>query len=100
MEPIYAVRSTYDEDMFYHQVVAFKPRMMPKEENGKKIRFQLPDPRRRFKLSERHVNSCSHKKRHQCILQSEIRELKPDLLSVFVLRQIKIRLCSFWRVPA
>ena len=43
MEPIYAVRSTYDEDMFYHQVVAFKPRMMPKEENGKKIRFQLPD---------------------------------------------------------
>lgn len=43
MEPIYAVRSTYDEDMFYHQVVASKPRMMPKEENGKKIRFQLPD---------------------------------------------------------
>ncbi len=41
MEPIYAVRSTYDEDMFYHQVVASKPRMMPKEENGKKIRFQL-----------------------------------------------------------
>ena len=24
MEPIYAVKSTYDEDMFYHQVVASK----------------------------------------------------------------------------
>ncbi len=43
MEPIYAVKSTYDEDMFYHQVVASKPRMMPKEEDGKKIKFQLPD---------------------------------------------------------
>lgn len=43
MEPIYAVKSTYDEDMFYHQVVASKPRMMPKEGDGKKIKFQLPD---------------------------------------------------------
>ena len=43
MEPIYAVKSTYDDDMFYHQVVASKPRMMPKEGNGKKIKFQLPD---------------------------------------------------------
>ena len=34
MEPIYAVKSTYDEDMFYHQVVASKPRMMPKEGDG------------------------------------------------------------------
>ena len=40
---IYAVKSTYDEDMFYHQVVASKPRMMPKEGDGKKIKFQLPD---------------------------------------------------------
>ena len=29
--------------MFYHQVVASKPRMMPKEGDGKKIKFQLPD---------------------------------------------------------
>ena len=43
MEPIYAVKSTYDEDMFYHQVVASKPRMMPKEGDGKKIKFKLPD---------------------------------------------------------
>ena len=43
MEPICAVKSTYDEDMFYHQVVASKPRMMPKEGDGKKIKFQLPD---------------------------------------------------------
>ena len=43
MEPIYAVKSTYDEDMFYHQVVASKPRMMSKEGDGKKIKFQLPD---------------------------------------------------------
>ena len=52
----------------------------------KAAEHRLQDPRRRFKLSERHVNICSHKKRHQCILQSEIRELKPDLLSVFFLR--------------
>ena len=43
MEPVYAVKSTYDEDMFYHQVVASKPRMMPKEDDGKKVKFQIPD---------------------------------------------------------
>ena len=43
MEPVYAVKSTYDEEMYFHQVVASKPRMMPKEDDGKKIRFRLPD---------------------------------------------------------
>ena len=43
MEPVYAVKSTYDEEMFYHQVLASRPRMMPKEDDGKKIRFQIPD---------------------------------------------------------
>ena len=40
MEPVYAVKSTYDEEMYFHQVVASKPRMMPKEDDGKKIRFK------------------------------------------------------------
>ena len=43
MEPVYAIKSTYDEEMYFHQVVASKPRMMPKEDDGKKIRFRLPD---------------------------------------------------------
>ena len=43
MEPVYEIKSTYDEEMYFHQVVASKPRMMPKEDDGKKIRFRLPD---------------------------------------------------------
>lgn len=43
MEPVYAVKSTYDEEMYFHQVVASKPRMMLKEDDGKKIKFRLPD---------------------------------------------------------
>lgn len=35
MDPIYAVRTTYDETMFYHQYVAAKPRMAPKQEKKK-----------------------------------------------------------------
>ena len=40
MEPVYAIKSTYDEENgISDQVVASKPRMMPKEDDGKKIRF-------------------------------------------------------------
>ena len=118
MEPIYAVKSTYDEDMFYHQVVASKPRMMPKEGDGKKIKFQLPDFGLKDTLMALLVGAAVYMAFGQ--LEQSTRILQAvlcGLVAAVVLRRmrdktgrlpgrrripyrlIKIRPCSFWRVP-